>query len=134
MDIECKACHFLLSIEDDEYFTIESITQESHNAKVRNGDVVCDTCKNESLCGRCGEFSDDAYNCFHCEFCMRGILIECVALCWCQCHDVICKDCILKEASNKWLCEKCGVDLRESLSEDLSICVDAQKLLCVECM
>jgi len=128
----CKCCDDLL--DDDEVLVMSSITVESHNAKVQNGDVICETCKTESLCGRCGEYTETSCSGFWCEKCDRGILIECTAVCWCQCHEAICKDCILKEPENRWKCEKCNVDLRESLSGELTLCEDAQESLCVECM
>ena len=131
-DIKCKFCEIIL--EEDDCITISGITRESYSAKVKNGDIVCETCVNENLCGRCGEYTKNACSGFFCERCDRGILIECVAVCWCQCHEAICKDCILKEPEDRWKCEKCGVDLRESLSEDLALCEDAQETLCIECM
>lgn len=125
----CKVCN--CELFEDEVTTIKNINYESANATVKNGDVVCETCLNEVLCERCGECSDSESS-FYCEVCERKVLIECVSICWCQYQGVICRDCILKQPEDKWKCEKCDIDLRQELSEDLSLCVDAQETTCIK--
>lgn len=139
MSEECCACGstFDEDDEDDEKVKVTHITHTREISKVKNGDVICSTCFMENLCLRCGfNKKTNHYGSFHCKTCERPILgdCDCVAVAWCQSHEVICRDCILKESEDRWRCEECNSDLREDLSIDLSLCEDAQSLLCAECM
>ena len=85
---------------------------------VAHGDV-CFACLKEmdpeklwivSKCGVCGHFtkSEEGYMCDRCERIAGGLC--CVALCWCQCGDCICRECY------DYKCKRCGSNLDRNRS------------------
>lgn len=69
----------------------------------------CDQCWEEKVCNRCKTIYDDSnISHLYCEQCGKHVWAECycVALCWSQSVDCICRDCII-DCSTKLKCKKC---------------------------
>src|SRR5579872_1045302 len=71
------------------------------------GKKYCSTCWDENVCHRCFN-SEEFINYNTCERCNRRIRNCCVAICYCQCLDVICIDCIKPEDNT---CDECNAVL-----------------------
>lgn len=128
----CKGCGWE---DEDEMAEVLTITTESPTSTIKDGDTVCESCLNERVCGRCGSYDEDSYGVMICEKCHRSILgvCGCVAVCWCQATECICKDCI-GAYKDRFRCEKCNISLLEDLSGEWTLCEDAhENVLCMKC-
>lgn len=100
--------------------------------------LLCETCFKENLCQRCFSISK-TYIGTSCEYCDRKISIQdcsCLAICWCQSSNVVCRDC-LKDVKFTLVCEKCNTNMLVILEDESysGICEDgSEKILCPSCV
>ncbi len=105
------------------------------DAHLVNNLLICEVCWCENVCHRCGNLEDE-YIHMACEICNRKIgHCKCLAICWCQSVDCICRDCI-QRVKFKIKCDKCKIDLADDLSKESfpTICEDSgDDVLCLKC-
>jgi hypothetical protein len=112
---------------------LEDIYEEDGGAvdtALARGVLVCTLCWEERVCHRCFHFSEEASG-YWCERCSRAVHLECcTAVAWCQCADVICRDCVRAEDVE---CSRCGQSFLPD-SDGFPICADAgDEHLCDRC-
>lgn len=132
----CAACNDKIWIEeaDEEVYYISTITAPGN--QIQNGAGVCEACFLEGLCHRCGTILDSPGAYWTCIGCKRRIGLgecDCAAVGWCQCVDVICRECILLQPEDEWRCETCGLDMRTMLQQGPGITPDDSGMKCYTC-
>lgn len=97
----CGGCQEEIWPEDEEFF-VPGLSQD--------GIRYCSVCWDERVCHRCLHYeSGQNASYYGCERCGRRIHLECcTAIAWCQCMDVICRDCVRKGDS---CCARCECEL-----------------------
>lgn len=81
---------------------------------------ICDNCM-DHCCELCYE-TEEGYSKFICKRCGKGVCINCVGICWCQCLDCICKECTLDKDIP--VCKKCYNKLKIPVCEDEDLFCD----------
>jgi hypothetical protein len=98
--LACDGCQKDITSEDE----------EEEPSIARDGVRFCPLCWDERVCHRCLHYEEPQWfgraN-YCCERCKRGIQLECcTAIAWCQCADVICRDCVRTGDSCCARCER----------------------------
>jgi hypothetical protein len=96
----------------------------------------CENCHQEDVCQRCNTPGDTYIGLFRCEICEKNISINCddncLALCWCQAVECICRDCI-SNYDTPILCKECDKDMRKELSKSTRSVAEDGDCLCDKC-
>jgi len=77
---------------------------------------ICNYCVGH-CCTLCFEM-EEGYSNFVCKRCKNEVCINCVGICWCQCLECICKECVLGTDIPR--CSKC-----QNITE-IPVCEDCE--------